>query len=250
MPFAIMLMPADVEAPRPPYQAVVMEAVRANGGRLNRAGLVQLPDGGEFVFESNDFWPRRLSPKVCRIVFDSALRTNTYVNTAGSDLVPLKVKGSTLDTPPEMGPAVTIPNPYDLCAKLQGRLTRWNSEMGRLRAEGVIGPDDEPLEPPPAPGAEPRLASDASGIAAKCESQSRQMAAGLGWKFVRGVVTQNAEWGVVWRADIAPDADSSTWFRVSCWRPPRAKAPAGISFSSRPLRMFDESKSIKPLAAE
>ena len=250
MPFAIMLMPANVEAPPPPYQAAVMEAVRANGGRVSTAGVVQLADGGEFVFESNDFWPKRLSPKVCRVVFYAALRTNTYVNTGGSDLVPLTVKGSTLDTPPEMGPAVIIPTPDDLCAKLQVRLTRWNSEMGRLRAEGVIGPDDQPLEPPPAPAAEPRLLSDASGIAAKCEAQSRLMAASLGWKFVRGVVTQNAKWGVVWRADIAPDADPSTWMRDSCWRAPRAKVPGGISFSSRPLRMFDESKSIKPPAAE
>ncbi len=250
MPFAIMLMPADVEAPPPPYQAVVMEAVRANGGRMSGAGVMRLPDGGEFVFKSNDFWPKRLSPEVCPIVFDSALRTKTYLDTGGSDLVPLKVEGSTLAIPPEMARAVIISNPDDLCAKLQVRLTRWNREMGRLRADGVIGPDDQPLEPPPTPGAEPRLTSDASGIAARCESQSRKLAARLGWKFVRGVVTQNPKWGVVWRADIALDADPSTWMRESCWRAPRAKASGGISFSSRPLQMFDESKSIKPLAVE
>lgn len=250
MPFAIMLMPADVEAPPPPYQAVVMEAVRANGGRVSGAGVVQLPDGGEFVLGSNDFWPKRLSLGVCRIVFESALGTNTYVNTGGSDLVPLKVKGSALDTPAEMSPAVIIANPADLCATLRVRLTRWNREMRQLRADGIIGPDDQPLEPPPAPGSEPRLVSDTSGVAAQCESHSRQLAASLGWKFVRGVVTQNPTWGVVWRADIAPDADPSTWMRESCWRAPRAKGAAGISFSSRPLQMFDESESIKPLAAK
>ncbi len=250
MPFAIMLMPADVEAPPPPYQRAVDAAVLANGGHIRPGGVVRLADGGEFVIETHDFWPKRLTPGVCRVIFDAALATNTYIYTALSDVAPLKVKGSKLDTPPEIGPAVIVANPVALCAKLQGRLTRWNRQMERSRIDGVTGFDDQPLEPPPAPGAEPRLASDASGIAARCESQARQMATRLGWRFVRGVVTQNAQWGVVWRADIAPQPDPSTWMRNSCWRAPRAKAGGGVSFSSRPLRMFDGSKSIEPLSAE
>lgn len=248
MPFSVVLMPADVKAPPPPYRAAVMAAVQANGGRISAGGVVRLGDGGEFLIEMSDLWPKRLSPGVCRVVFDVALRTNTYVDTAGSDSAPLKIKGSTLDTPPEQGRAVMIPNPAALCVELQGRLSRWNRETGQLRANGVIGPDDLPLEPPPAPGAEPRLASDPSGIAARCESWSREMATRLGWRFVRGVVTRNAQWGVVWRADIAPEADPSTWMRDSCWRAPGSDANGRIRISHRPLRMLDESKSIEPLA--
>jgi hypothetical protein len=212
--------------------------------------LVRLADGGEFVVERNDFWPKRLSPGVCRVVFDAALRTNTYVQTAGSDASPLKVSGSTLEIPPDLGPAVVVADAGALCAKLQGRLARWNGEMTLMRAEGMFGRDDEPLEPPAAPGAEPRVASDASGIAAKCESQERQVADRLGWRLVRAIVTRNAQWGVVWRADIAPDADPSTWMRESCWQPRRAAARGTIIVSSQPLLMFDKSQSLEPLPAE
>ena len=122
--------------------------------------------------------------------------------------------------------------------------------MGRLRREGVIGVDDQPLEPPPNPGTEPRLSRDTSGVAAKCEAQGRKMASRPGWTFVRSVVTRNAQWGVVWRADIAPQADRATWFRDSCWGVTGIRGDEGISFSSRPLEMFDQSKNIKPLPAD
>ena len=250
MPFTIMLMPADVEAPPPAYAAAIEAAAATNGGRINPAGVVRLADGGEFVVDRNDFWPKRLSPGVCRVVFDAALRTNTYVETAGFDVEPLKVNGSTLQIPPDLGPAVVVADAGALCAKLQGRLARWNGEMTLMRAEGVVGRDDVLPEPPAAPGAEARVASDASGIAAKCESGERQMADRLGWRLVRAMVTRNADWGVVWRADIAPDADPSTWMRESCWQPRRAAARGSITVSVRPLRMFDKSQSIEPLPAE
>lgn len=248
MPFAIMLMPADVEAPPPPYRGAVEAAVQANGGRTGEDGVVRLADGGAFIFETDDFWSRRLSAGVCRIVFDAALRTNSYVDTEGSDVAPLKVEGSTVAIPPEMGPAIVVSSPAALCAKLRLRLTRWRHQEGRLRRQGVIGADGEPLEPPSAPGTEPRLPNDPSGIAVHCESQAREMASQLGWKLVRSVTTRNAQWGVVWRADIAPEADPATWMRESCWR--RAGKHPSRGFSSRPLRMFDKSKSIEPLPAE
>src|SRR5690242_20125808 len=108
MPFDIILMPPNVEAPPPAYEMTVEAAIRANGGRIGDQGAVRLADGGEFVFERNDIWPKRLSPGVCRVVFDAALRSNTYVITGGSDVVPLKIKGSTLETPPELGPAFVV----------------------------------------------------------------------------------------------------------------------------------------------
>ncbi len=250
MPFDITLMPADVEAALPPYQASIEAAVRANGGRIGPGDVVRLADGGEFVVGSRGFSPKKLSQGVCRVIFDAALASNTYVDTDGSDVTPLKIKGSALETPPEVGPSVVVENPRALCARLQGRFARWNREMGRLRAEGVIGPDDQPLEPPPAPGEEPRLTNDLSGVASKCEALSRKLASDLGWRFVRGLVTQNAQWGVVWRADIAPEADPKTWTRESCWRPRRAKAHGQVSFSTRPLQMFDETKSVGPLPSD
>ncbi|HXC57375.1 MAG TPA: hypothetical protein VNU97_18895 [Rhizomicrobium sp.] len=251
MPFAIMLMPADVSAPPPHYKIAIERAVQANGGRLGPHGVVRLADGGQLIFENSEFWLKQLTPGICRVVFDTALRTNTYVSNggSGSDLVPLKLKGSTLKTPPDLGRAVVVANPVVLCTKLQSRLTHWNQETERLRREGVIGADDQPLEPPPDPGTEPRLSGDPSGIAARCEASTRERTFRLGWKFVRGMITQNAQWGIVWRADVAPETDPATWFRDSCWRVPGTHGKGGISISSRPLMMFDKTKNTKPLPA-
>lgn len=252
MPFTIMLIPADVTAPPPHYKTAIERAVEANGGQIAPHGVVRLADGGQFVFENDDFWLKRLTPDVCRVVFDAALRTNTYVTNGGSafDLVPLKVKGSTLKIPSDLGPAVVAANPDVLCTNLQRRLTHWNRDMARLRREEVIGADEQPLEPPPDPGQEPRLSNDPSGIAAKCEATTREITSNLGWKFVRRVVTRNVQWGVVWRADVAPTADPATWFRDSCWRASGTHGKGGVSMSSRPLVMFDKTKDIKPLPVE
>ncbi len=250
MPFAIMLMPADLDAPLPHYKTAIERAVHANGGELAPHGVVRLADGGQFVFKNDYFWPKRLTSGVCRVIFDTALHTDTYVTTGGSDVAPLKVKGSTLDIPSELGPAVVAASPDVLCAKLRGRLARWIKEMGQLRREGVIDADDQPLEPPADPGTEPRLHGRPSGTAAKCEASEREETSKLGWKFVRSIVTRNAQWGVVWRADIAPESDPATWFRESCWRVRGTRGESGISTSSRPLMMFDKTQSIIPLPAE
>lgn len=253
MPFFIELMPAnpgDLSTPPPHYSMAIEQAVRASDGHLGPRGAVSLNDGGQFIFENNHFWPKRLTPDVCRAIFDAALHTNTYVDTGGSDVSPLKVKGSTLKTPSDMGPAVVVANSDVLCTILQSRLTRWNQDMGRLRREGVIDANDQPLEPPSDPGTEPRLSSDPTGLAAQCEEDERKAYSSLGWKFVRSVITRNAQWGVVWRADVAPEADRATWFRVSCWRSRSTVGKEGISISSRPLEMFDKSQNAKLLPAE
>jgi hypothetical protein len=249
MTFVFMLMPANVSAPPPSYELVIERIVRANGAQLGPHGDVRLADGGQFVFKKGDFYTGRLTRDVCRIAFYVALQTNTYITNGGggSDLIPLKVKGSTLKIPPDLGPPTVVANPAALCDELQTRLAHWNEEMARLKREKVIDDNDQPLEPPPDPGAEPRLSSDPSGMSVKCEAYTKREATELGWKFVHSTITQNTRWGIVWRADIAPSADPDTWFRDSCWHVP---GKIGFSMSSRPLEMFDKTQDIKPLPAK
>lgn len=246
MPFDITLLTDDLK-PHPSYQMEVEAASRAHGGTIGKRGVIRLPDGGDFHFDFHDFWPKKLTGTFCQIVFDVARKTNTYVTNAGSEVTPIKVHGVTLKTETDMGTAVLIATPAALCDALQGRLTRWNVEMGKLRAQGVIGADDQPLEPPPDPGSEPRLAVDTTGMVARCEKSARRMASELKWKVVRTIVSQNPKWGIVWRADIAPRADPQSWMRDMCWRPRQATGKTEFSMSSRPLEMFDPTKSIKPL---
>ncbi|MGA0601459.1 hypothetical protein ACO2Q3_12215 [Caulobacter sp. KR2-114] len=249
MPFTVILLPGDIEASFPAYTVAVEESVRATGGRMGPGGVVRLPDGGTFVFENDDFQLTALSPDLCRVIFDTAVRTNTFITNGGggADLAPLNVTGSTPKTPTDLGRTVPIAGPAALCSVLQGRLARWDRWMTRARKDRIIGLDDQYFEPPPSPGDEPRLPSDTSGVAARCESQGREMAARLGWKFVRSIVTRNDDWGVVWRADVAPEADPSTWIRESCWLRHGPGGQTSYGVSSRPLRMVDQSQSIGPL---
>jgi hypothetical protein len=204
-------------------------------------------DGGQFVFSDSNFWIDRLTPDVCRVLFDAALRTNNYLDGggSGSDLVPVKVRGSTLKTPAEFGPPVIVENSNVLCATLQVRLTHWNQDMARMRRERIIDANGQMLEPPPDPGKELRLSTDASGVAAECGSFARKFASGLRWKLMGTMLTWNAQWGVVWRADFAPEPDPAMWFRETCWREPGKKG--GIHISDSPLNMFDKSQSVRPL---
>lgn len=247
MPFPIMLMAADLNAPLPSYEVVVKASVHANGGRFAHR-VARLADGGEFAFDGNDLWARQLTGDVCRVVFDTALRTNSYVSTAGSEATPLKIAGTTLAIPPELGRPAVVSSPDALCGKLRSRQARWNRDMGKLRREGVVDADGQPLQPPADPGKEPRVAHDRSGIAADCEEAEGKMNLPLGWKLVRRVVTRNTQWGVIWRADIATDPDPNMWMRETCWRSQHGRQ--GLNFSSQPLTMFDPSQSVAPLPAE
>lgn len=246
MLFSIMLMPADVTGRSPPYETAIEQAVQANDGQRAADGAVRLRDGGQFVFAYNQFRTERLSPALCRVVFDAALRSNTYVDTGGSELAPLKVEGSTLEIPADLGRAVPVASADALCVKLRARLAGWNRDMERLQHDGVIDADGRPLEPPADPGTEPRVSNDP--LIAECDRTVGAMASQPGWKLVRRIATRNPQWGVVWRADIASGADPATLMRESCWRGPTGKK--GLRFSSMPLKSFDPSSDLEPLPAE
>jgi len=109
------------------------------------------------------------------------------------------------------------------------------------QADGVVGPDD--LGPPPALGTEVRLTTDPTGVVAHCDA-TQQALAKRGLKLVRKVVSQNAQYGVVWRADMTTPGDSGEPFRLTCWRIP---GRTGYSVLLRPLQMFDPTQSIPPL---
>ena len=116
--------------------------------------------------------------------------------------------------------------------------------LREARPDDLRGPDGLPLGPPPSPGTEARLSSDTTGVAAHCQAVQQQFAK-RGLKAVRQVLSQNAQYGVVWRADlVGPDGDGAA-MRLTCWRIP---GRADYSILARPLQMFDPSESIPPLA--
>jgi hypothetical protein len=124
---------------------------------------------------------------------------------------------------------------------VQARASVPAANAADAQAGGALGPDD--LGPPPAPGTEVRLTTDPTGVVAHCDATLQTMAK-RGLKVIRKVVSQNFQYGVVWRADVAVAGDTSAPFRMTCWRIPGS---AEFSLLLRPLRMFDPAASIPPL---
>lgn len=106
-------------------------------------------------------------------------------------------------------------------------------------------PDDPLPGPPTSPGTEVRLgAADPTGVVTYCDNL-QQTVGKRGWKVVRKIVSQNAQYGVVWRADVTMPGYDTDPMRMICWRIP---GRTSYSFLVRPLQMFDPSQSIPPLA--
>jgi len=247
MPFSIAFMPTTATPPPPAVQQSLQTVVSANARRIAKdAGTWRTGDGATFKLADDTVSLKRLSQGLCGIIFDVAQQTNSYLVMTGSDGTLIKMEGSVGETPGDLPKAVTIKNAPKLCERLRVNLRDWDHFVRLAQADGTLGSDEQPLEPPADPGTEVRLTNDPSGIAAGCEAAFKDMNATIGWKTLRTVVSQSPQWGVVWRTDIAPGDDPASTFRDTCWRRPRDH---GFAFSTRPLTMFDPAASIEPLKA-
>jgi hypothetical protein len=103
---------------------------------------------------------------------------------------------------------------------------------------------DLDLGPPPDPGSEPRLAADPSGVAAGCDEIGKSFSK-HGERILRVVVSQNRQYGVVWRADLATQGRNEPDGRLLCWR--EGRGPDGFHIGSWPLQMFNPRQTIAPL---
>jgi hypothetical protein len=246
MPFQVYLSPTAASPPEAQIQVDVQAAIVADGGRIDRDGVtVVTSDGLRITLGSDDehFLVDQISPSFCRIVFNAAQRSNSTVDRGGSDVTPLRMKGSSGSTRYVRMRTDPIADPAALCARLGRDLQDWNRDMSGAQSDGILGPDEHLLQPPPMPGTEPRIDADSTGVAAHCDAL-QQTFAKFGWKIVRKAVSQNAQYGVVWRADVTMDGEHSEPMRVICWRIP---GRAGYSIVERPLDMIDPSASIPPL---
>ncbi|HEX4183100.1 MAG TPA: hypothetical protein VHY34_07570 [Caulobacteraceae bacterium] len=251
MLFQVFLMPTTASPSHAQVQADVRAAIAGEGGGIEADGAtLRTGDGANVKLESDGevFLVDRLSPGLCRIVFKAAQRTNSTVDQVGYDVTPLKMNGSA-GTPLGDARADLIVSPSALCVRLRRDLRSWNRLIREDQAEGVLGANEEPLEPPPGPGTETVLDADPSGVATHCKAMAEDDGR-LGRKFVSVVVSQNPRWGVVWRADVVmaeyPDIPS----RLMCWRRAGAPGPDKFSFLVRPLEMFDPAQSIGPLSLQ
>ena len=247
MPFQVYLSPTTASPPAAQVQADVRAAITAEGGRIDRDGVTAVTSDGLKITLGDDgehFLIDQLSPSFCRILFNAARQSNSTVGRGGADLTPLQMQGSHGETRYDRVRTDPIADPVALCARLGRDLQDWNRIVSAGRSDGVLGPDGQLLGPPPTPGAETRLTTDPTGVADHCAATQQTMAK-LGWKIVRQVVSRNAQYGVVWRADITMPLNESEPFRVICWRRP---GRADYSIIERPLELFDASQSIPPLA--
>ncbi len=241
MPFQVYLMPTSASPNSAEVQAELRAEIAADGAKIEADGVtIRAMDGAqvELTRDGEGFLVRRLSPGFCRIVFKTALRTNSTVNRGGSDVTPLKMKGSKgsplyvdMRTDP-------IENPAALCERLHGDLVSWDRFIRSMQSEGVMGPDEEVLQPPAEPGTETRLTADPFGVAAHCQTMSTAYDRS-GLKVLRTVVSQNPLWGVVWRGDIVSSDHPDYPMRMICWRRRGWNGPGGYQISTQPSLTTD-----------
>ena len=246
MPFQVYLSPTTASPPDAQVQADVRAAIVAEGGKFDRdRSIVEMLDGLKIKLagDPEHFVVDQLSPSFCRVLFNAALKSNSTVDRGGSDVTPLKMKGSQGVTRYVRMRTDLISDPIALCARLERNRQDWNKFIAEAQSEAIVGADEQFLAPPASPGTEPRLASDPSGVAAYCEA-AQQRYAKFGWKIVRQVVSQNPQYGVVWRADVTIPRYRDMPSRVICWRRP---GRTDYSFVNQPLEMFDPASSVPPL---
>jgi len=244
MPFQVYLTPTTASPPAAQIEADVRAAIVAEGARLDPDSAVIVTSDGAMIVLGDDarhFLIGELSPSFCRILFNAAQRSNATVDREGSDSTPLQMKGSTGDVRRRTDP---IADPPALCARLGRDLQEWNRGTREHQASGGVGADQQLVGPPPSPGTEARLATDPSGVAAHCDALQQGLEK-RGLKIVRKVVSQNAQYGVVWRADVQIAGENHASSRLICWRRP---GHADYSFIDQPLQMLDPTESVPPLA--
>jgi hypothetical protein len=107
------------------------------------------------------------------------------------------------------------------------------------------GETDIDLGPPPDPGSEARLAADPSGVAAGCDEIAKSFSE-HGEKVFPAVISQNRQYGVIWRADLAMPGRREPDSRLLCWRS-KGRGSDGYQIFVWPLQMFNPRQTIAPL---
>ncbi len=248
MPFTVMFLPTDASPPPARIEADMRAIAAAEAGPVGPDGTVRPAGAAPFRFYNNDISLRRLSSPTCKVVFDVARRTNSYVFTGGRAGRYMMMSGSRGRLADDDSTPVIVPDAAALCVRLHQRLRQWDSDLARDQKAGILDANEQPIEPPPGPGTETRVKGDRSEVVARCDEMMGRTIKALGWKLKRRIVTQDPKWGLVWRADLAPEDDPRTWFRDTCWS--RSGKASGVSISSRPLEMFDPKQSVPPLPAQ
>jgi hypothetical protein len=108
-----------------------------------------------------------------------------------------------------------------------------------LSTAACTSPPLPPIPPDAPQGGETVVSGEEDAVAIQCAGDFDGSWMAPGPRNPRRVlVTSNAEWGTVWRADAAPYDEPGNLWRVVCW-----KNGALI----RPLEMTDAAQSIPPL---
>ena len=251
MAFPIYLSPTTSSPPAAAIEADLRGAIAAAGGSIDPDGrTLHMPDGGRVEVDAatQKFSVEALSPSFCQVLFRAAQQSNATVDRGGSDLTPLKMRGSIGITRYVRMRTDTIDSPDDLCSRLHQDLQAWNQFVSESQKAGLVGPDARPLEPPGDPGSEARLDAGKSGVAEECEDTARWYEK-RGWRIMRAVVSLNPTYGVVWRADYTTPGFRRMPWRMICWQARGTDGTRSLVVEDHPFEMFDSKESLHPLEA-
>ena len=249
MAFPVYLSPTTASPPAAQIEADLRGAIAAGGASIDPDGrTLHVSDGAQVELDaaSQGFSVEALSPSFCKVLFKAALQSNATVDRGGSDVTPLKMRGSRGVTRFIRMRTDTINSPDELCLRLQRDLQEWNKFVSEGQKMGLTGPDAQPRGPPGDPGSEATLEPGKSGVAAYCEALARDDER-HGLRFVRKMVSLNPTYGVVWRADYTVPGFRDILSRRTCWQARGVDGTLTYAVEDQPLQMFDSKKSLHPL---
>jgi hypothetical protein len=249
MALGVYLWETTASPPHARVEEAMRSAIVAEGGSVDPDGVTLHAADGARVRISGGLTRlevEQLSPSFCRMLFAGARAANLLINRAGPGVAPLRVAGATGSLRELRLRTQLIANPAALCERLGRDLKDWNQFVADGQKDGSLGPDGQPLFPPPDPGGEPRVApADAADLAGGCQDFARRFTERGGGTLRRWMISRNAQYGLVWRGDLAMGPTPAEAFRLTCWTSPTGKP--GLRFASQPLTMFDPKDSVPPL---
>jgi len=170
----------------------------------------------------------RISPIVCKIVFNATVATNTRLTNLDLPELSLVMNGEADQA--FVDRSEPVQDAARLCARLKQVSRAWMTAMATPPPELMSAPSGDP-------GEEEVLDADPTGVAARCEEILDQITRHASRRIVRRMVSRNLTVGVVLRADIQAGDDPTSTQRDWCWQSPETgKLVVSVAFNPpRPL---------------
>jgi hypothetical protein len=135
--FDVFLIPTSASPGAAMYDQKVVAAARSAGARILSKYNGETSDGLLFEMyggQGTGFSLHDISPGMCRVIFEAAKRTNSYIFSTGDVDYAVKPQGIEGKDPGMNMPVRTLATPQALCVTLQQGYRSWAGFRDAVRA--------------------------------------------------------------------------------------------------------------------